>query len=117
MLTGSEPVEFTSFGLKEIGCEIFVLTKEQVGSIVMTSDSHRALVVVANSLGVGTMYEVVLESLWAAKPYVTPILVSTYAIEAAFPVLSVRFPVIDAIAAISEALRRCSQHRDINNEK
>ena len=74
---------------------MFVLIKEQVGLMVMTSDSQRALVVVASSLGVGMMYDVVLESLWAAKPYVAPILVSMYAIEAALALLSMRFEVMD----------------------
>jgi hypothetical protein len=37
------------------------------------------------------MYDVVLESLCVAKLYVTPTLVSTYAIEDAFPVVSVKF--------------------------
>jgi hypothetical protein len=63
-----------------------VLTKEQDGLMVMTSDSQRALVVVANSLGVGMIYDVVFESLCGAKLYVTPTLVSTYAIDAALPV-------------------------------
>ena len=65
------------------GCEMLVLTNEQAGLIVITSDSHRALVVVDSSCGVGIMYEVVWELLWAVKPYVIPILVSTYAIIAA----------------------------------
>ena len=70
--------------LNEKGFVTLVFTKEQDGSMVMTSDSQRALVVVASSLGVGMMYDVVFESLCAAKLYVTPTLVSTYAIEAAF---------------------------------
>jgi len=73
-------------GSKENVCVTLVLTKEQDGLMVMTSDSQRALVVVANSLGVGMMYDVVFESLCGAKLYVTPTLVSTYAIDAAFPV-------------------------------
>jgi hypothetical protein len=62
------------------------LTKEQDGLMVTTSDSQRALVVVGSSPGVGIIYDVVFESLCGAKLYVTPTLVSTYAIEAAFPV-------------------------------
>jgi len=73
-------------GSKENVCVMLVLTKEQDGLMVMTSDSQRALVVVANSLGVGMMYDVVFESLCGAKLYVTPTLVSTYAIDAALPV-------------------------------
>ena len=79
-------VLFKLVELNEKGFVTLDLAKEQDGLMVMTSDSQRALVVVASSLGVGMMYDVVFELLCAAKLYVTPTLVSTYAIDDAFPV-------------------------------
>src|ERR1700720_3393688 len=89
-------------GSYEIGCVTFVLAKAQVGLMAMTSDNHRALVVVDNSAGVGIMYVEVFVSLWGVKPYETPTLASTYAIEAALSANAVVFVVMDMDANSDE---------------
>jgi len=87
-LTANEELKSLALDSRLIGWEMFVCAKEHDGVMVTTSDSQRAFVLVDSSAGVGMMYAVVFESLFAPNRYVAPILVSAYAIAAALPELS-----------------------------